>query len=203
MSCPQRLFKFMPKTRLTATVLLLITLSLMPGLANEPKTNNTTQPVINFSSVSGSGSLKNGWVLKVLQDSQGFIWAATQNGLYRYDGYRFKAFLHDPDDDHSLANNYIHTLFEDSQGTLWVGSQGGVLHRFINQSATFKRFPIDQSYPITTASTSRVMSVVQYNDNLWVGTFGGGLYQFDLKMQKFTRSFRYDPFEPNSLSDDK
>ena len=65
----------------------------------------------NFTNVSTEQGLGNPNVIKVLQDKQGFIWVGTQNGLFRYDGYEFKKYHHDPDDAFSLANNYVQTLF--------------------------------------------------------------------------------------------
>ena len=52
----------------------------------------------NFTNIALKQGLGNTAVMKVLQDHQGFIWVATQDGLFRYDGYDFKPFKHDPED---------------------------------------------------------------------------------------------------------
>ena len=60
---------------------------------------------IKFNHVNTERSEFSQWALDVLQDSQGFIWTATQTGLYRYDGYEFKFYQTDQEDPFSLANS--------------------------------------------------------------------------------------------------
>ncbi len=153
-----------------------------------------------YAREQGLGNLS---ILQVLQDRQGYIWAATQDGLYRFDGYQFKAFRHRPGDDSSLANNYVQTLYQDSQDTLWVGTHGGVLHRFDPTLAAFKRLPFDQNHPNTTASNSYIMSITEDQDrHLWIGTFGAGIHRFDVNKQSFTESYRHQADDQHSLSGD-
>lgn len=60
------------------------------------------------------------------QDNYGFVWIGTQYGLNRFDGYKFKTYLHDADNPNSSVNdNSITTLFNDSQGRLWIGTRKG------------------------------------------------------------------------------
>ncbi len=50
----------------------------------------------------------------IMQDQLGFMWIGSTDGLYRFDGYEFKAFRHDSNDSTSLQNNTITALHEDS-----------------------------------------------------------------------------------------
>jgi two-component system sensor histidine kinase ChiS len=166
--------------------------------------SQAAKAVFKFDNIGGDKGLDSPYVIDVMQDRQGFIWVASQNGLYRYDGYDFKLYKHDPQDPSSLADNYIECLFEDSQGTFWVGTHGGVLHKFIWQSGTFKRLLFDQEHPKTTSSTSHIMSIDEDQDqHLWVGTLGAGFHLLDLKTDFFVESYRHNPSDNNSLSDDK
>lgn len=51
--------------------------------------------------------------LCILQDSRGFLWIGTEDGLNRFDGYGFKIYRHDPEEPHSLSNSHISSLYKD------------------------------------------------------------------------------------------
>jgi ligand-binding sensor domain-containing protein len=58
------------------------------------------------------------------QDTQGFLWLGTENGIRRYDGYRLRAYRNDPNDSNSLNGTYVSALLTDRSGKLWVASDG-------------------------------------------------------------------------------
>ncbi len=62
----------------------------------------------------------------ITQDSKGFMWFGTRNGLNRFDGYDFKTFSNNLNDSTSLGSNSIVSLQEDSRGRLWVGTHTGI-----------------------------------------------------------------------------
>src|ERR1700749_2202819 len=62
----------------------------------------------------------------ILQDSRGFMWIGTRNGLNRYDGYKFLTYRYDLKNDSSLSNNMITALAEDHDGNIWVATQNGL-----------------------------------------------------------------------------
>ncbi|RYY13517.1 MAG: sensor histidine kinase, partial [Chitinophagaceae bacterium] len=73
--------------------------------------------------------LSNNTVFTAIQDSAGFLWFGTKEGLNRFDGYNFKTFKF-----HSSAKDWaerelIFALYNDQRGRLWVGTQHG-LYRF-------------------------------------------------------------------------
>src|SRR5512135_654495 len=61
------------------------------------------------------------------QDSDGFIWIGTQNGLVRYDGHRFRTHRFDPNDDSTIGGSYIRALLASRDGRLWAGTFSGGL----------------------------------------------------------------------------
>ncbi len=75
-----------------------------------------------FTTQSG---LSQSRVHTILQDSLGFLWIGTQDGLNKYDGYSFDHFRYQPDAI-SLSNNNIHCLAEGRDGVLWVGTDYGL-----------------------------------------------------------------------------
>ena len=79
-----------------------------------------------YETLTTSDGLSQGYIYDILQDSDGFIWFATKDGLNRYEGYSFKVYTHDSYDPHSLSNNTVYHLLEDSQGRLWVATDQGL-----------------------------------------------------------------------------
>ncbi|MDF2191836.1 sensor histidine kinase [Paraflavitalea sp. CAU 1676] len=80
--------------------------------------------------------LSNNTVFCSVQDSKGFMWFGTKDGVNRFDGITFKVFRPDPNDPKSLGNNFVYSLHEDARGILWVGTREG-LYRYDAPSESF------------------------------------------------------------------
>jgi signal transduction histidine kinase/ligand-binding sensor domain-containing protein/CheY-like chemotaxis protein len=87
---------------------------------------NAQVPELRFRYLSKEEGLHNLNVNHVTQDSTGFIWIASNNGLYKYDGYDLKGYYSNQSDRNSLSNNNISYLYTDSKGNLWVGTLPGL-----------------------------------------------------------------------------
>ena len=81
---------------------------------------------IRFLPFSANGEAPRSRVLKFTQDGHGFLWLATTTGLYRYDGYSLKHYLHEPDDPASLSADRVRTVYKDRGGTVWIGTNEGL-----------------------------------------------------------------------------
>ena len=108
-------------------------------------------------------------VTVVHQDSIGFLWVGTQDGLNKYDGYSFRHFRNQPMDTNSISNNYIWSIAEDSDGNLWIGTNRG-LNRFDRKTGAFKVY-----YPGGPAGQDSDEPVVYYvyvdsANNVWFKT---------------------------------
>ena len=86
-----------------------------------------------------SEGLSNNSVRAVSQDSQGYIWLATQYGLNRFDGTQFEHF--NKESHRHLASNAITRLLADSRGYMWVGTKAG-LSGFDPVTLVFERYQI-------------------------------------------------------------
>ncbi len=137
-------------------------------------------------------------VWEIHQDRRGFLWFATGNFLQRYDGYRFKAYKHDPDDPGSISANEVLEIYEDRQGGLWFGTRNGGLNRFDQAEERFLRFRHDPADPASLASDTVRAVFEDRAGTLWVGT-SEGLHRFHRQQGTFTR-YRCDPADPGSLS---
>ncbi|NUN70346.1 MAG: histidine kinase [Bacteroidetes bacterium] len=153
---------------------------------------------IRFERISIEQGLSQSSVFSVFQDSKGFLWFGTLDGLNKYDGYRFTVYRSDPRDTNTLSNNTIVRLFEDAQGFLWIGTLGGGLNRFDAATERFERFRHNPKDP-HSISNDNVRSILQDAEGaLWIGT-NNGLNRFDPVTRRFTRYY-HDPAERNSLS---
>ena len=108
-------------------------------------------------------------VTVVFQDSIGFLWIGTQDGLNKYDGYSFQHFRNQPLDSNSISNNYISSIDEDSDGNLWIGTNRG-LNRLDRKTGFFSVYlPTGSGGP--GLGEPVVHSVcVDSKDNVWFKT---------------------------------
>lgn len=146
---------------------------------------------MRFEHLTVNDGLSQSSVNALAQDNRGYLWIGTQDGLNRYDGYRFDVFRHDPQNPRSLANSNISSIFEDSSGVLWVGTTGSTLHRYERETNDFDRYAL----PGTTATRNQaavsvnVREIYETSDgSFWVGTDQHGLYSFDRKSGVFARA---------------
>lgn len=84
------------------------------------------QPSPQTQRLSTADGLSDDGVSDILQSRDGFIWIATNNGLNRYDGARFKVFLPESFNQFSISGHYIYGLFEDSRGWIWIHLVNGI-----------------------------------------------------------------------------
>jgi signal transduction histidine kinase/ligand-binding sensor domain-containing protein len=94
-----------------------------------------------FRHYLAENGLSHNTVLSSCQDSSGFIWLGTRDGLDRFDGINFKIFRNIPGDSSSLGNNYISALFVDREGHVWIGTGYGIF-RYVEETETFQQLPI-------------------------------------------------------------
>ncbi|MDR0413781.1 MAG: response regulator [Dysgonamonadaceae bacterium] len=125
--------------------------------------------------------LSNSHISQIYQDSQGYIWIATENGLNKFNGYNFTVYSEQPDDSTSLRGNYVYTVLEDSRGIFWVGSMGGLL-QYDRQKDSFRPFLIQDSVPFYL---DRVTWLLEDRDNnIWVASPGDGIICLDAESLK-------------------
>src|SRR5512139_1078846 len=128
---------------------LLISLTGAQVRAAPASGQHTPGSLVRFMHLSLDDGLSQNAGLAFLQDSRGFIWIGTQDGLNRYDGQTFTVYKNDPDNPASLSNNSIIAIAEDQAGLLWFGTWGGGLNRFDPRTQQFTRFQHDANNPIS------------------------------------------------------
>ena len=130
---------------------------------------------MRFEHLSSEDGIKQSATLCIHQDKRGFIWFGTNEGLYRYDGYNFKWYQHNPDDLASIGNNTVQCIVEDSSANLWMGTLGGGLNKFDINLEKFTRYLYNPN-DSTSLNNDNVHSLlIDHLGILWIGTYAGGL----------------------------
>ncbi len=149
-------------------------------------TQAQTDKKFYFENISIPDGLSNTQVWDIVQDKYGFLWVSTQDGLNRYDGYKFKVFKNDPDDKSSLPNNQLFRLLIDKQDNLWIATQSG-LCKYDEVNESFKTFLIDSTNP--SSGSNVILKIFEDSRNrMWLGT-ASGIYIFDRQSNKLIRTF--------------
>lgn len=178
------------------SILLLLPLFLF---ANHSKAQS---PPVVFRNFSVNDGLSHNFVRGVFQDSRGFIWISTIDGLNKFDGYTFKIYKVKHNDTTSLSsNNVSNALVEDAFGNIWIGTWGGGICIYNRKSDSFKRIGQSTGNQWNTGFPSKFVYVL-YKDSknrIWIGTSDEGLILADPDMLTFTQ-FVHDPANRFSLS---
>ncbi|NOQ16189.1 MAG: hypothetical protein GQ581_03945 [Methyloprofundus sp.] len=140
-----------------------------------------------------------GITLDMAQDHQGFIWMATDSGLFRYDGYQYRHFRHQRNDSTSLPNDKVMSLLVDGQHRLWAATAAG-LALFDPTTNAFTTYYPDDSQGDSKKNRQIRKIVADGKGGIWLAT-RQGVQNFDPKTKKF-RIYKHDPEQASSLSKD-
>ncbi len=105
-----------------------------------------------FERFSNKEGFNQNTINTITQDSYGFLWFGTPNGLIKYDGYDFNSFANESNDKGSISNNNIKKLFTDSSGILWVGTVEG-LDIYVPWLEKFYSVPLSHKVEISQITT--------------------------------------------------
>src|SRR5208283_2264364 len=76
----------------------------------------------SFQMYGTDQGLTNPTILGLRQDSQGFLWASTEGGLFRYDGDRFRPFSSNA----AAMKGNSNAMHSSADGQFWTGSSAGL-----------------------------------------------------------------------------
>lgn len=139
-----------------------------------------------YRSYQTDDGLSHNSVWAVMQDSRGFMWFGTNDGLNRFDGLNFKVYRRVENDSLSLGNNFIHCLLESPDGRILVGTKEG-LYSYSPDSDNFSHISLD-GHAFGDDRNSIHCLMLDRCGQLWVGCYGQGIYCLDPGL-KVTRHF--------------
>ncbi len=141
--------------------------------------------------------LRDKFILCIKIDTKGNLWVGTKEGLFKIDlkNRNTDYFVSNSNASIALSNNDIRVIFEDADGNIWIGTNGGGLNKVDYIAATKKI--TDKIYFVkylsnaedeTTLSNNNILSINQTKKGyLWLGTYGGGVNEFDISTGKVNR----------------
>ncbi len=130
----------------------------------------------------------------VFQDSRGFLWIGSEDGLNRYDGREIRTFP-----EISEVNTSIVQIMEDNDGRLWLATWGdGLITLDLDTEEAIRHEP---SLGTDTLNDSRIQSLFLDSEGVvWAGSMTAGLHRYDSERGTF-QHFGHNPDDPESLSD--
>ena len=157
---------------------------------------------LQFEHLTIDNGLSANTIFCFLQDSRGFLWIGTYNGLNRYDGYNFKIFRSSKTDLNTLSDSKIRTLAEDKDGNLWIGTMEGGLNKFNIYTERFTRFQYEPNNPNSISSEHITSLCFEKSGNLWIGTELNGLDYFNM-VTSTVYHYQSNSEDVNSLSSNR
>jgi ligand-binding sensor domain-containing protein len=151
----------------------------------------TQSPELRFEHFTVDEGLSHSQVSCMLQDSRGFMWIGTHEGLNKYDGYEFTVYKKDTDKPGSISGSMIRCLYEDKRKRLWIGTLNNGLNLYDRDSDSFAHFNTDSTSLIRIKSMQVNSILEDQMGNLWIGTANG----IELLNLADKKSFNYLPFD--------
>lgn len=137
---------------------------------------------INFQSMTIDDGLAQSLVEYIYQDSFGYIWIGTNDGLNRFDGKEFKLYKNIRNDENTISNNRISCILEYDAQNIWIGTYGG-LNKMNLTTGEIKRYLVsDDDKRFSNTVVDEIF--IDSKKRLWVCTING-LNLYDNKTDSF------------------
>lgn len=139
-----------------------------------------TNLIYRYSTEQG---LSNNTIHSVLQDSKGFIWIATDEGLNKFDGKNFTRFAINKGR-YSLSHNRTQTMILAPDGNIWAGTSDGLnIYNYKSDSIIKVRNNTSPMKLVYNDITALIANTDQ--SKIWMGTYGNGVNYFDWAKNEF------------------
>ena len=145
--------------------LIILTLLAIPYL-------NGQDEYVRFKRITINDGLSLSSVYNIYQDSKGFMWFGTEDGLNKYDGQSITVYGATTEKHDILANKWIELVYEDKSGMIWLGSRGG-LTMYNPRKGAFTIIEHDQESSTSLSNDTVTAIVADLKNDVWVGTYGG------------------------------
>jgi len=142
---------------------------------NAPLHAQISQDTLSFIHIKTGMSQSNGSVL--FEDSEGYLWIGTDNGLNKYNGTGFKVFEKSLDGKNGLTDGFIESIYEDADQNLFIGTLKGL--SFYDRKLGLVRPYVFKADALAIQSLP-ISSIIRIDEFLWLGTDNYGLYRYNM-----------------------
>ncbi|MGN6396058.1 MAG: hybrid sensor histidine kinase/response regulator transcription factor [Mucilaginibacter sp.] len=146
--------------------------------------------IVKYSSRDG---LSYGYITGIVQDDNGFIWLATEDGLNRFDGINFKVFKHNADNPNSLPSNYIDMICKDADGAIWLSTRQGI-YQFDPNTEKYIKFKWAANIAVNDLT-----SITAVKNIVWFSTYTRGVFSYNKKTGSF-QNFNLKNISPGTAN---
>lgn len=114
---------------------------------------------------------------QIFEDSEGFLWVGTPNGLNKFDGTHFTIYNKGTAENQGLTDGYVESIYEDTEGILYIGTNKGLntYNKDLNIVAPYSFKP-----EAAILQSKYIGAILKTNDFLWLGTDNSGVYRYHL-----------------------
>jgi diguanylate cyclase (GGDEF)-like protein len=159
-------------------------------------------PPIVLEHLTTADGLPQGTVHVVLQDSQGFIWLGTEDGLVRYDGHELFRYAYSPKAQGGLPGSFIQAIVEDAHHDLWIAVKDAGLARWNRATDRFTVYRHDRARPTSLGSDAVNSLLIDARGLIWVGSSTAGIDVLDPTTGRVEHR-THDPSRADSLTDNR
>jgi signal transduction histidine kinase/ligand-binding sensor domain-containing protein/CheY-like chemotaxis protein/HPt (histidine-containing phosphotransfer) domain-containing protein len=154
---------------------------------------------IPFEHLATTDGLPQGTVHTTLEDSQGYVWIGTEDGLVRYDGRELHRYSYSARDRTGLPGNFVQKIVEDANHDLWLAIRGSGLAHWRRATDSFSVLRHDPRR--RDSLTSDIVNSISLDSRgrLWVGTSDGGIDVVD-PVTEHIAHFTHDSSNRDSLA---
>ena len=151
-----------------------------------------------FKSYTVEDGLLSNSIYGIVQDSLGFIWFGTVNGLCRFDGSEFMTYIHDENrPEGSISSNNIRRLMMDSKGQIWISLDNGV-DIYDPLEGIFSHFAAETADG-TTVRGQTIEIIEDRDGEIWIATVNKGLFRWNPESGELV-VYRHDPSDSTSIA---
>lgn len=156
--------------------LILLTSSILSSLKGSD---------LHFRKIQVNDGLSENGVYSILQDSKGFMWFGTKDGLNRFDGSNFRIFRYNKQKPASIGNNFIRCIIEGKERELYIGTDAGLyIMDTVEETFTKVSNTTDEGISLTTAVNALYKDA---NGNIWIGSMYQGVFIYMPEQKKLKR----------------